>query len=109
MALTPPQLIANRQSMQIYGGGDTNIEKAQSKEKQNKKGKVAMSAYVKRAPPLTDKTRAWLQIRKSVAAINNVGENPIEVRLFTEYKTRHCIGVTDFNLLRCSPGPRENR
>ena len=104
MALTPPQLIANRQSMQIYGGGDTNIEKAQSKEKQNK-----MSAYVKRAPPLTDKTRAWLQIRKSVAAINNVGENPIEVRLFTEYKTRHCIGVTDFNLLRCSPGPRENR
>ena len=36
MALTPPQLIANRQSMQIYGGGDTNIEKAQSKEKQNK-------------------------------------------------------------------------
>ena len=79
MALTPPQLVANRQSMQIYGGGDTNIEKAQSKEKQNK-----MSAYVKRAPPLTDKTRAWLQIRKSVAAINNVGENPIEARLFTE-------------------------
>ena len=80
MALTPPQLIANRQSMQIYGGCDTNIEK--SKEKQNKK--VAMSAYVKRAPPLTDKTRAWLQIRKSVAAINNVGENPIEARLFIE-------------------------
>ena len=79
MALTPPQLIANRQSMQIYGGGDTNIEKAQFKEKQNKK--VAMSAYVKRAPPLTDKTRAWLQIRKAVAAINNVGENPIEARL----------------------------
>ena len=39
-----------------------------------------MSAYVKRAPAMTDKTRAWLQIRKAVPAINNVGLNPVEVR-----------------------------
>ena len=79
----------------------------QTKRKHNsRKSKIKMSAYVKRAPPLTDKPRAWLQIRKAVAAINNVGGNPIEVRMFTENKTKHCI---DFNLLRCSPGPRENR
>ena len=39
---------------------------------------------------MTDKTRAWLQIRKAVPAINNVGQNPVEVRtlalLLDEYK-----------------------